>query len=161
MNRLCILFFFSSSEKDKPSCLKPFKSEYGNAVFHMSNKRDMNFARVLTTWIMLFFSGHCFYQSSQCCLCLPLGKRHDRRKYLPRTGITGNCTNLPLPQLQVNISLLFLLLYHDKLYLEGCRSSLWCTYTNSYQGLLTFTQSRGQGMKTKVGVSLYQCISTP
>ena len=60
MNRLCILFFFSSSEKDKPSCLKPFKSEYGNAVFHMSNKRDMNFARVLTTWIMLFFQDIAF-----------------------------------------------------------------------------------------------------
>ena len=59
MNRLCILFF-SSSEKDKPSCLKPFKSEYGNAVFHMSNKRDMNFARVLTTWILLFFQDIAF-----------------------------------------------------------------------------------------------------
>ena len=94
MDKLCILFF--QSEGDKPSCLKPFKAEYGNIVLHMSNKRDMNFARVSTT-NMDFFSGHCFYQSSQCSLCLPLGKRHDRRKYLPRTGITGNCTNLPLP----------------------------------------------------------------
>ena len=48
-------YCFFQSEGDKPSSLKPFKAEYVNVVLHMSNKRDMNFARVSTTNMDFFF----------------------------------------------------------------------------------------------------------